>query len=154
VPATAIPTSIPTATSTPEPECSAETTPDFADYAAWAKVNPTPIKGHETLVNIYVDDNAKDVYLSASGATFPICSMIVKTHLTSADSETITAVAVMVKMPAGYDPEHNDWWWGLYDKAGRVAEMSGKVPVCIACHQPVASEDYVFSQKVIEESSK
>ena len=144
----------PTPTSTPEPECNADITPDFADYASWTKVNPKPIKGHETFVNIYVDDAAKDIYLSASGETFPKCAMIVKTHLVSAEDENITAVTVMVKMPTGYDPDHNDWWWGMYDKDGKVAEMSGKVAVCIACHQPAANADYVFSQKVMEEINK
>ena len=138
-------------TSTPEPACSAAKAPDFADYASWTKVNPKPIKGHEVYVNIYVDDAAKDIYLAASGETFPECARIVKTHLMGADSETVTAVTVMVKMPAGYDPGNNDWWWGMYDKDGKIAEMSGKVPVCIACHKPAAAADYVFSQKVIEE---
>jgi hypothetical protein len=150
--ATANPTVTPT--STPEPECNADITPDFHDYTSWTKVNPNPIKGHETFVNIYVDDSAKDIYLSDSGETFPECAMIVKTHLVSAEDETITAVTVMVKMPAGYDPDHNDWWWGMYDKDGKVAEMSGKVAVCIACHQPVADADYVFSKKVLEEINK
>ncbi len=136
---------------TPTPQCSVDSTPDFADYAAWTKVNPKPIKGHEVYVNIYVDDAAKDIYLSASGETFPVCSRIVKTHLVSAEDESVTAVTVMVKMPAGYDPENNDWWWGMYDKDGKVAEMSGKVTVCIGCHKPAAAADYVFSQKVLEE---
>ena len=141
-------------TTTHQPDCSAEAVPDFADYATWTRVNPKPIKGHEVYVNIYVDDLAKDIYLSASGEIFPVCSKIVKTHLMGADLETITAVTVMVKMPAGYDPENNDWWWGMYDKDGKVAEMSGKVPVCIACHKPAAAADYVFSQKVMEEINK
>lgn len=154
VPAPATPTFIPTPTFTPESECSAETIPSFADYVTWTKVNPKPIKGHETFVNIYVDDAAEDIYLSASGETFPECSMIVKTHLVSAEGESITAVTVMVKMPANFDPENNNWWWGMYDKDGKVAEMSGKVQVCIACHQPAADADYVFSQKVMEEINK
>ena len=53
----------PTASSTPEPDCSAETTPDFSDHARWTKVNPQPIRGHEVFVNIYVDDLAKETYL-------------------------------------------------------------------------------------------
>lgn len=138
-------------TLTPEAACFTAGKPDFADYASWAKVNPKPIQGHEVYVDIYVNDAAKDIYLAASGETFPECAVIVKTHLMGAESETVTRVTVMVKMSAGYDPEHNDWWWGMYDKDGRVAEMSGKVSVCIACHQPAASADYVFSQKVMEE---
>ena len=149
-PATATPTILPT----PTPQCSADVTPDFASYTTWTKINPKPIKGHEVQVNIYVNDLAKDVYLSASGETFPECAMIVKTHLESAESENVTAVTVMVKMPTGFDPENNDWWWGMYDKDGKVAEMSGKVPVCVACHKPAAAADYVFSQKVMEEINK
>src|SRR5690606_31531139 len=141
-------------TSTPEPACSAAVAPDFAEYASWTKVNPRPIKGHEMYVNVYVDELAKDIYLSASGRTFPVCSMIVKTHLTGADSDTVMAVTGMVKVPAGYDPENSDWWWGMYDKNGKVAKMSGKVAVCIACHKPAAEADYVFSRKVMEEISQ
>lgn len=145
------PTPSPTVTPTPQPDCSAEVTPDFSGYQSWTKVNLEPIKGHEVFVDIYVSDLAKETYVSASGEPFPVCSMIVKPHLESEDSETITAVTVMVKMPAGYDPENNDWWWGMYDKDAKVAKMSGKVPVCIACHKPAAAADYVFSQKVMDE---
>jgi hypothetical protein len=154
--ATTTPTSTPlppTPTATPVPECAVGDAPDFSGFESWTKVNPKPIKGHETMVNIYVNDLAQEIYLSASGETFPVCAKIVKPHL-SGNSETITAVTVMVKMPEGYDPEHNDWWWGMYDAEGKTAEMSGKVPVCIACHLPAAPADYVFSQKVLEETQK
>ena len=105
-------------------------------------------------VNIFVNETAKDIYLTGTGKTFPECAMIVKTHLQGTGTDEVAAVTVMVKMPAGYDPENNDWWWGMYDKDGKVAEMSGKVPVCIACHKPAAATDYVFSQKVMEEINK
>jgi len=144
----------PTPTATPVPECAVGDAPDFSGYESWTKVNPKPIKGHEVFVDIYVNDLAEETYLSASGETFPVCATIVKPHLESAESENITAITVMVKMPVGYDPDHNDWWWGMYDREGKTAEMSGQVQVCIACHLPAASEDYVFSQKVLEESQK
>jgi hypothetical protein len=143
----------PTPTATPVPDCAVGDAPDFSGFESWIKVNPKPIKGHETLTNIYVDELAKDIYLSASGEAFPVCAKIVKTHL-AGDSDIVTAITVMVKMPVGYDPEHNDWWWGMYDAEGKTAEMSGKVPVCIACHLPAAPADYVFSLKVLEETKK
>jgi Cytochrome P460 len=155
--ATATPTSTPlppTPTATPLPECAVGDAPDFSGFESWTKVNPRPIKGHEVFVDIYVNDLAEDTYLSASGETFQVCATIVKPHLESAESENTTAITVMVKMPAGYDPDHNDWWWGMYDKEGKTAEMSGQVQVCIACHLPAANADYVFSQKVLEESQK
>lgn len=143
----------PTPTATPVPECAVGPEPDFSGYESWTKVNLEPIKGHEVMVNIYMDDLAKDIYLSASGETFPVCAKIVKTHL-AGDSDVATAITVMVKMPEGYDPQHNDWWWGMYDAEGKTAEMSGKVPVCIGCHLPAASADYVFSKKVLEDTQK
>jgi hypothetical protein len=103
---------------------------------------------------VYVNDLAKETYLSASGETFPICSKIVKEQLVNKNSETVSEITIMIKMPAGFDPEHNDWWWGLYDATGKSAMMSGKVPVCIACHQQQASEDYVFSKEVLAASGK
>lgn len=142
-------TARPTPTPVPVAECSPDVTPDFVDYAMWTKVNEHPILGHETWVDVYVDSLAEGTYLLATGDTFPVCAKIVKTHLEDAESDTITAVTVMVKMPAGYDPEHNDWWWGMYDETGKVAEMSGKVQVCIACHQPASDVDYVFSKAVV-----
>lgn len=150
IPATAAPTPSPNPVST----CLGNVSPVFTNYAAWTKVNPKPIDGHETKVNIYVDDLSRDIYLSALGQTFPLCATIVKTHLMvdKDGSETVTALTVMVKMPAGFDPEHNDWWWGMYGADGKNAQMSGKVEVCIACHQSQAAADYVFSKKVLEES--
>lgn len=142
----------PTPTSKPPAECNPDASARFTDYASWTKVNNNPIQGHETWVDIYVNDLAEEIYLSASGESFPACAKIVKTHLDNADTKDISAVTVMVKMPTGYDPEHNDWWWGMYDKTGQVAEMSGKVQVCIACHQPVADADFVFSKAVMSES--
>jgi hypothetical protein len=147
-------TALPTPTPAPVAECSPDVPPDFSDYAGWTKINERPIKGHEIWVDVYVDDLAEEIYLSASGKTFPVCAKIVKTHLIGAESETVTAVTVMVKMPAGYDPEHNDWWWGMYDKSGKIAEMSGKVQVCIDCHQPVAEADYVFSKAVLAQTQQ
>ena len=145
------PTVTPEPTATSQPPCVTDSTPTFTDYATWTKVNPHPVQGHEVYVNIYVNDLAKDIYLSASGKTFPVCAMIVKAHLSSQDSDVVTALTVMMKMPAGYDPDHNDWYWGMYDSTGKLAEMSGKVQACIMCHQPAASADYVFSQKVMQE---
>lgn len=145
---TFLPSPEPTATPTPPSFCTADSIPDFTDYLTWTKVNPKPIRGHELYVDIFVNDLAQEIYLNAQGI-FPECAVIVKTHLDSQSSDTINAITVMVKMSPGYDPTHNDWWWGMYDRNGKVAEMKGKVQVCIDCHQPMAAEDYVFSKAVL-----
>jgi hypothetical protein len=144
----------PKPTSPPVPGCNFENPPSFTDYASWTKFNDNPIKGHEVWANVYVNDLAQGIYLLASGSVFPACSKIVKTHLEGPESEAIAAITVMVKMLPGYDPDHNDWWWGMYDKTGKVAEMSGKVQVCIACHQPASEADYVFAKAVLAEANR
>jgi hypothetical protein len=152
------PTATPQASVTPDSTqdltgaCFGSSLPTFADYTTWTKVNPKPVPGHETYVNIYVNDLAKGIYTSASGKTFPACAAIVKEQLASQTSTDVTALTVMVKMPAGYDPANNDWWWAMYDPTGKVAQESGKLSVCSSCHQPAAASDYVFSQKVMQES--
>jgi Cytochrome P460 len=146
-----------TAASASMPICEGGKNLNILDYATWTKVNPKPIKGHEKWVNIYVDDAGKDIYLSASGETFPVCARIVKTILLDADSDKVILLSVMIKMPPGYDPEHNDWYWGEYNKNGQVTGTTistGKVQVCFACHSGAATADYVFSKKVMEESTK
>lgn len=146
------PTSLPTAT--PEVDCIIGEDPSFADYKTWTRLNGQPISGHEKFVYVYVNELAKETYLSASGEPFPVCAKIVKEHLVSQNSQTVSEMTIMIKMPAGFDPEHNDWWWGLYDAAGKNAMMSGKVQVCIACHEPQADQDYVFSKEVLAASGK
>lgn len=103
-----------------------------------------------------MDDLARNIYLTASGDTFPTCATIVKTHLFvgSDGAETVTALTVMVKLPAGYDPENNDWWWGMYDSTGKNPQMTGKIEACITCHKPQAEADFVFSQTVLEQSGQ
>lgn len=149
-----LPTATPSPSPTPLPDCYSDNPPSFADFFSWTKVNDRPIRGHELWVDIYVNDLGKDNYISAAGKEFPTCAKIVKAHLAGSESDTITALTVMVKMPAGFDPDHKDWWWGMYDKDGKNAKMSGQVQVCIACHLPVAEQDYVFSKKVMDEINK
>ena len=67
----------------------------------------------------------------------------------------LKAVTVMMKMPKGYDPENNDWFWVKYKKDGTLhknpagVELAGKIakgaPVgCIACHSSASGGDLVF----------
>ena len=51
-------------------------------------------------------------------------------------------ITIMYKVK-GYDPEHLDWFWAMYDAEGNV-KKSGKVEGCIKCHGNVKKQDYVF----------
>jgi hypothetical protein len=55
----------------------------------------------------------------------------------------------MIKMPAGYDPENNDWWYGRYNETGTIEFDAGKVESCIECHKKAHETDYMFSKEVL-----
>lgn len=144
----------PTATHTPAPTatplllCGDAPEKTFQDWREWTQVNAQPIEGHESWVTVYVNDLAEEAYLTAS-PPYPECSVIVKAQHLSETSSTVMRITVMVKMPAGYDPQNGDWWYGMYDPNGVEAEMEGKVPVCIACHMGAADTDYLFAAEVL-----
>jgi len=62
---------------------------------------------------------------------------------------------IMFKREAGYDEEHQNWFWAKYNPdgsidttpngvklAGRIAK--GKPKGCIACHKKAKGDDYLF----------
>lgn len=57
---------------------------------------------------------------------------------------------LMVKMPAGFDPDNGDWWYGMYDKSVETSVIEqGIIVNCIACHNRASGTDYVFSTAVV-----
>jgi len=122
---------------------------DFTNWREWYQLNEQPIEGHEVWVTVHLDEVAREPY-SHAAVLMPECSRIVKAHLVSRSSPVVSRVTVMVKMPAGYDPEHGDWWYGMYDPEGKIPEMQGRVEVCIACHQGAAHADFLFAGPVLE----
>jgi len=68
----------------------------------------------------------------------------------------LSSVTVMYQREAGYDPDHQDWYWAKFQPngelennpkgmslAGRVAKGMNKG--CIACHTAAPGGDYVFT---------
>ena len=124
----------------------------FEDWQSWYKVNPTLMRGHvDGYVDIHVDDLAKDTYLAAS-SPYPECSRVIKASYTDETGTDVDGLTIMVKMPAGYDPDHNDWWYAKYDGTGTEVIDSGKMILdCRTCHYNRASEtDNMFSREVLE----
>jgi len=132
--------------------CGNQTAMTFVDWPKWTKVTRKPVvsKGHNNnWVGIYVDDLAKETYLSAS-APYRECATIVKPIYDDPNGLSVRKLTIMVKMPAGYDPENGDWWYGDYDAQGTRARKQGKLPGCIPCHKQAAETDYLFSRDVLE----
>jgi hypothetical protein len=135
-------------------ECGIESTVAFEDWRGWNKTTPTPyLSGeHRSWATIYFDELAAKSSQSADGQFLP-CAKIVKVHFADASGTAIRKLFLMAKMPAGFDPNHGDWWYGNYDAsigAGMIEQ--GAVEGCISCHQRASDLDYVFFKEQIEKS--
>ena len=138
-------------------QCGIESSIAFEDWRHWEKTTPEPYLSREhgnSWVTIFFDDQAGTLEQSANGE-FLICAKIVKVHYTSLSGTTLRKLFLMAKMPAGFDPDHGDWWYGNFNATGGVAMIEqGVVGACIACHQRASSLDYVFSKSMIGKSTK
>lgn len=99
---------------------------------------------HGAILRTFVNNIAQDA-IQARVGRYPVGAILVKdNHMPDGRLDAIT---VMVKMPEGYDPEHNDWFWAKYTPTGQV-DLAGKVPMCAQCHAQVRAQDYVFSAPI------
>jgi hypothetical protein len=73
---------------------------------------------------------------------FPAGTILVKAHYDG--DEAFTGTTIMIKGPAGYAPEGNDWFWAMANASDAV-QMRGQIDFCIACHRANATlTDLVF----------
>ena len=138
-------------------ECDIESSIAFEDWRQWAKTTPEPYFSREhgsRWVTIYFDELAGTSDKSSSGQ-FAVCAKIIKVHYFSERSRTLRKLFLMAKMPAGFDPDHGDWWYGNYNAtAGAAMIEQGVVEACIDCHQRASGLDYVFSKPMFANSTK
>ncbi len=123
----------------------------FEGWREWTQVTPKPVisEGHSNnWVGIYVNELAKDTYLSA-GAPYPECAKIVKPIYSDAEGKSVRKLTIMVKMPPGYDPDNGDWWYAHADASGTRIGSHGRLAGCIPCHKQAAETDYLFSKDVL-----
>lgn len=130
--------------------CGIESVMAFDEWQAWHKLTPAPIKSPEHIdwVIVYVDDLARASNLTTAGE-YAECAKVVKVHFSDARGTGILRLMLMAKMAPGFDPDHGDWWYGMYDgKAGTSVIEEGAVANCIVCHQRAAGTDYIFAPDV------
>jgi hypothetical protein len=135
-------------------ECDIESTIAIEDWREWNKTSPTPyLSGeHSSWATIYFDELAGKSSQSANGQFSP-CAKIIKVHFTDVSGTAIRKLFLMTKMPAGFDPDHGDWWYGNYDAsvgAGMIEQ--GVIEGCISCHQRASALDYIFFKEQIKKS--
>ncbi len=111
--------------------------------------------GHEnSLVKVYYNEAARSAfaqYEPGKKIAFAPGSIISKAFIDDKELPRLAArrFFFMEKMPAGFDPEHGDWFYTsiLLDKRlGQFEKVaSGALPDCIACHKAYATQDYVLT---------
>jgi hypothetical protein len=52
----------------------------------------------------------------------------------------------MYKKASGYDPTHDDWWYGRLNADGSPTDAAfvGTVDFCVGCHSGAATTDYAW----------
>lgn len=123
----------------------------FSEWPQQIKLNKERLEseGHNAFVDIYVNKIAEATY-KTRGKLFPVGSISYKPLFYDATKKVPSMLVVMKKMPKGYDPKNQDWWYGVYDVAGKKGYYQGRINSCIKCHAQVAETDYLFTQTVMD----
>jgi len=95
---------------------------------------------HGRFHRIYINDVLAKA-LPVSNNIAPKGSIIIKENYNS--DKNVVDYAIMAKID-GYNPSQGDWFWGYYEKDGRI-KMEGKPAMCIDCHASSPS-DFVLLQ--------
>ena len=95
---------------------------------------------HGMLMTTYLNPAAYDA-LDQKNGFMPNGAIIVKENYTPEGD--LAATTTMFKK-AGYNPDHNNWFW-LKVLADGTVEKQGKVEGCQTCHGEVADNDYVWT---------
>ena len=95
---------------------------------------------HGMLITTYLNLAAYDA-LDLKNGFMPNGAIIVKENYTPEGD--LAATTTMFKK-AGYNPDHNNWFW-LKVLADGTVEKQGKVEGCQTCHGEVADNDYVWT---------
>jgi len=144
----------PTAVAQDLDHCDISSAMAFEEWREWAAIFPEPYRsnanGQSDWVNIYVDGLTE---ASTTGEQFEECAKIAKIHYTNARGIQTRRLMLMVKMPSGFDPDHGDWWYAMYDTAvGTSVIEQGVIANCIKCHERASDTDYVFMSNAINAS--
>jgi hypothetical protein len=128
---------------------------EAAQYVMFAKIDKTPYPTRQhagnPLVDVYANAAAEATYRSIDYAVAPDGpvqfapgSMLVKAMLDPSGAPPI--LTVMYKKAPGYDPSHDNWWYGRLNADGTPTDPSyvGTVDFCVSCHMGTAMTDYAW----------
>ena len=119
---------------------------DEVDYqASWETWPGLPEKyqgtePHGFLLTTYLNSAALAVVKDGS-SSMPDGAILVKENYTP---EGVLAATTVMYKKAGYNPDHNDWFWAKVLADGTV-EKEGQVEGCQTCHGGAKDNDYVMT---------
>jgi hypothetical protein len=126
-----------------------------ARYLDDVQMNRTPFQTASHLgnpqVNVFATARAEAAYrrITPGGEApadfvFPTGSLLVKEMLDADGGPPI--LTVMYKQPPGYDPPHDDWWFGRLRADGTPTDPAfvGRVGFCADCHAGSRPWDFVW----------
>ena len=108
-----------------------------------------PSADHNAWFDIYVNAIAKKAYVEKLNL-LPVGSIILKPLYPDEQRSETAKLTIMLKMGKGYDTQHGDWWYGVYDETGMEEYNQGKIQACIKCHAKAKETDYMFSEIMME----
>ena len=138
--------------------------PDTTGAAMWAHLQSAhyqenwqtwPDKGelyagqapHGMLLTTYLNEAALEA-LTGKAGTMPDGAIVVKENYMP--DSTLAAITVMYKV-AGYNSEHNDWFFTKHKPSGDLETMpngmamEGRLPGCQSCHLVKKDNDYLYT---------
>lgn len=127
----------------------------FKDWMHQIKLNKTIFESeaHNAFVDIYVNKKAEKAYKTRA-TVYPVGSIVYKPLYSDAKKSELAIVVIMQKMEKGYDSDHGDWWYGVYDETGTDGYHKGRIKSCIKCHEQAKHTDYMFSEDVMDKIEK
>lgn len=79
----------------------------------------------------------------SGNGTYPVGSVVIKSKLSTSDSQTPVLFTVMQKMDDGYDKGHGNWKYTVIDGTTFRQLASGRIDSCVDCHAHYKATDYV-----------
>jgi hypothetical protein len=117
--------------------------PAIGDSAKKKPAREKKVSGHASFLgNVYVNDTAKDAFMSDARPVFPQGSILVREKILDGDSSKAELLTVMIKREKGLSPQ--SWEYLVMESDATRVRRREKAGECFACHRQQKKDDFVF----------
>lgn len=129
--------------------------PAAKTYQTWRRYNSAPYRSAShgrRFVNNYANPTARNYGKFPDVGTLPVGSVLVKDSFVVTDRGDVVSgpLAIMEKMPAGFNPASRDWRYSQVMANGEIFGVTKgvnaeRVDFCISCHRAAgAANDHLY----------